>query len=429
MKKILPILFSLLMMNSTSYAMDLSLQQAIDLTISNNNDIKITQMQENVARANLKQVQGNNKFSVSLGSSVDASKTWDQSHSTSASNRISASLPLYTGGKNQAQIESSEIGIQTAELATERQRETKKLEVIRAYYNALEARKNSEVDQESVDNYSAHLENVSQLYSAGATARIDVLRSSVELSNARQTLIQSRNTYEVNLATLRNLIGVDRSEPLNLVDDISDSYYEIFNRSLENGTAYAHENRKDLQSDLLSIEQKELSVKIAKSNYKPTINANAGASWGGTMTPNWGNWDPSISAGLSASWNIFDHGVTRAEIESAEAELESAKLTYARDLDTVDLNLRTAYLNMREAEARFNSTGQAVRQAEEDYFIASEKYRVGEGLLLDIIDAQLALSTARKNAISARYDYARYKAEVENLMGIGLTEHERGAVE
>ena len=84
---------------------------------------------------------------------------------------------------------------------------------------------------------------------------------------------------------------------------------------------------------------------------------------------------------------------------------------------------------MREAEARFNSTGQAVRQAEEDYFIASEKYRVGEGLLLDIIDAQLALSTARKNAISARYDYARYKAEVENLMGIGLTEHERGAIE
>ena len=82
---------------------------------------------------------------------------------------------------------------------------------------------------------------------------------------------------------------------------------------------------------------------------------------------------------------------------------------------------------MREAEKRFNSTGDAVKQAEEDYFIAREKYRAGEGLMLDIIDAQEALSTARLNYISAEYDYARYKATVENAMGIGLNDSEQAA--
>ena len=76
---------------------------------------------------------------------------------------------------------------------------------------------------------------------------------------------------------------------------------------------------------------------------------------------------------------------------------------------------------MREAEKRFNSTKDAVKQAEEDAYIAREKYRAGEGLMLDIIDAQEALAKAKLNFISAQYDYARYKATVENAMGIGLS--------
>ena len=75
---------------------------------------------------------------------------------------------------------------------------------------------------------------------------------------------------------------------------------------------------------------------------------------------------------------------------------------------------------MREAEERFNSTQAAVKQAEEDFFIAQEKYKAGEGIMLDIIDAQEALSTARHNYISAQYDYARYKAALESDMGMAV---------
>ena len=47
--------------------------------------------------------------------------------------------------------------------------------------------------------------------------------------------------------------------------------------------------------------------------------------------------------------------------------------------------------------------------------------------MLDIIDAQEALSKARLNYISAQYDYARYKATVENAMGVELTKEEKEA--
>ena len=72
---------------------------------------------------------------------------------------------------------------------------------------------------------------------------------------------------------------------------------------------------------------------------------------------------------------------------------------------------------MREAERRFNSTAMAVKQAEEDYFIATEKYKVGAGLILDVIDPELALSQDRLNYASAQYAYARFKANLEYVIG------------
>ena len=75
---------------------------------------------------------------------------------------------------------------------------------------------------------------------------------------------------------------------------------------------------------------------------------------------------------------------------------------------------------MREAQRRLIATQSAVKEAEEDYYITNEKYRAGQGIMLDILDAQVALSTAQLNYISAEYDYARYKAAVENAVGLDI---------
>ena len=61
---------------------------------------------------------------------------------------------------------------------------------------------------------------------------------------------------------------------------------------------------------------------------------------------------PSASAGA-----IFDGGVTRGAIEEAEAERDIALLNVKKEEESIDLNLRKAYLNMREAEQRFYRDG------------------------------------------------------------------------
>lgn len=398
----------------------LSLQEAIDMALSQNTELRVTQKGEESAEAAYRKAKGANGPSVKVGSSIETGKTEGSSHAESASGRISASMPIYTGGKNQASVESRKIGMKSADLKTERQRENLKLSVIKAYYDAVQAQKTIAVRREAVDNYDAHYTNVNQLYEAGSKARVEVLRATVELSNARYALISAINNYEVKLATLRNYINIDRTEPLELTEVFS---YEKFSDPLEACLSYAYDHRKDLLMDLYSLEQKELAIKIAKAGYLPSVDLSVGTGLSGGSSASW-KMRSNLSAGISANWTIFDSGVTKASVDEAEIDRDVAQLTYDNDREKVDLGLRESYYGMRSAEKQLESTADSVGKAEEDYFIANEKYKAGEGIMLDVLDAQKSLSEAQLNHIMAQYDYVRYKASVENAMGIGLTEHE-----
>lgn len=406
-------------------AMSLTLAEAIHTALAANTGLRVTQTGERSADAILKQVRGKNSIAAEVSDTLRTSKTKDEDAQTSNSLSVSARLPLYSGGANEANIAAGELGARAARLTTERAREDLKYEVTAAYWDAVEASKKIEVQRDTVNKYDAHLKNVTALYEAGAQAKIDVLRSSVELSNARQELTRAENAYAVNLAALRNLLNISRTEPLTLTSEVA---YQPFETTMENCILYANRSRLDLAEERMKVQQKELAVESARAGKKPTVSLTLGTGLSSQFQPRHDT-NTDVSASVGVSWNIFDSGVTRAAIEAAEAERDIALLTLKKAEETIDLNLRKAYLNMREAEQRFTATGDAVRQAREDAHIANERYRAGEGILLDIIDAQTALSAAEMNAISARYDYARYRAQVENIMGTELTNSERAAAE
>lgn len=394
-------------------AADLSIEDAVSMALAQNTSFKITKLGEETAAETLRKAQGTDSLSIALTTSMSTSDVDDTGTSTANVNGLNMSLPVYTGGRKEASVESGRIGMDIAALKTGREEENVRLNVITAYFDVLEAQKTIEVDQSSVDNYQNHFQNIDQLYKAGSKAKIDVLRSSVALSNARQELIRASSNYKVKESILRNLLNMDRDEPLHLTDDFS---YRHFTSEMSYCLDYALQHRKDLLIDDYTVEQRDLAVKYAKAAYQPTVDVSLSAGWDKQAFPSQDN--HNYTAGLNASWNIFDDGLTKSNVDLALTEAASARLTKQKDQENVDLALRQAYYNMREAEKRLNSTGDAVNQAEEDYFIAGEKYKAGEGIMLDIIDAQLALSTAKLNYISAQYDYARYKATVENAMGL-----------
>lgn len=413
--KILTVI-GLSLVTSVGQCASLSIDEAVDLALNENTSLQITKQGERTARARLKQARGQKSPSFSAGGSVSESHVHRGDRRDNSSVDASVSMPLYSGGRNTANLKRAELDFDASKLRTERAKEDLRLEVIQAYFDVLEAQKTTEIDAESVKRYEAHLENVQQLFTAGSKARLDVLRTSVELTNARQTLIRSQNDHEVKLVALKNLLHLPQDEELILTEDFS---FVPFESSMEDCLAYAFANRKDLQVDEYELKRSELAVTMARAGYLPSVNLSAGVGSSHKFNSPKDS-SESYDATLSASWNFWDNGVTKGAVDEAKANRDIAELTVTRDRETIDLTVRQAYYNMREAEKRFEATRAAVQEAEESYFITSEKYRVGQGILIDVLDAQVALSTAKLNYTSAQYDYARYKATVENAIGLSI---------
>lgn len=170
-------------------AADLSIDEAVDMALAKNNDVKIANEEKMAAQANYEATKGANGVSISLGSSLSARDSADTTFERGNSNSISVTLPLYTGNKNELNIDSKKLELLKSELNLERTEETIKYNTIKAYFDILEAKQNVNIEQESVNNYESHLTDVRNLYAAGSIPKSDVLRSEVALSNAQQSLI------------------------------------------------------------------------------------------------------------------------------------------------------------------------------------------------------------------------------------------------
>ena len=380
-----------------------------------NPSLQRTEKAIEVAEESLKIAKGNKKVSATATGSANISKTEGSDDSESVSTRLRGSLPIYSGNKLESQIKSAELEIDVAKLQFNQAKEDLIHNVATAYVDALETLAESKVYLETEENLAEHERNISAMYDAGAKAKIDLLRAQVETSNAEQNTAKSRAAYEVNLTNLATLMSLQRIS--NLTVEEFQTFLEL--GDIENFLTQADENRNDLKADELKVDQGEVNIEIAKSGKRPTLSAEIGAGLSAAKS----DWHvtPDASAGLSLSWNIFDSGVTRAQIKSAEIELERLQLSMQNDIDSVHEEVITAYKNLKIALLRIKTTQRAVDLAEEERYIATEKYRTGEGILLDVLDAEVALTEAKKNHVSAYHDVIRYRLNLAHAIGDTLS--------
>ncbi len=387
------------------------MQEAVQTALINNPNLQRTEQSIKVAEESLKSARGKKGVSVSASGNVNASKSEGVDLSERASSGLSASLPLYSGGRLEAAIKSAELGIEVSKLEFAQAQDDLIYQVVTAYVDALENLATSRVDLETEKNLSEHEKMIAAQFNAGAKAKIDLLRAQVETSNALQTAARSHAAYEVALTNLAALMSTDSIVSLT----VEDFETRLNLEDVEKYLTLAEESRYDLQADALRIERGELDVESAKSGWLPNVNANVGTDLN-AASDRW-HITPDASAGISASWNIFDSGVTRAAVDSAKVEVERLKLAMDSDLDSVHESVVTAHKNLKIALLRLTTTQKAVELAEEERYIATERYNAGEGILLDILDAEVSLATAKKNNVSARYDVARYSFDLAHAIG------------
>lgn len=415
--------------------LELDLEETIQRALLTNPSVKIAESQRKEAKADYSAAKSARGISISLNHSTGrggyADNTryftydnlgnripqYDKSIGNSHSNSITASLPIFTGGELQGQIGQAKANYRSMLSAEEQAYNEMKETATTGYFNMLNATNMKALRQESVDRLQAHLDNVIAQYNVGIVARADVLRSEVELANAKQNYITASNEYDVAEATLNNIIGTPLNTTLKLKDSLQ---YVPYDNDMAYCLAYSEQHRPELKQAEYGVDAAEAALVVARSGHMPKIYANASDNWGGNGS-NWpGDDDENWSVGVTASINVFDSGVTWSKIHAAQEALVQAKESQRQIKDAVELEVRTDYLSMREAEKRITTAQVAVASAEEDYHIAVVRYQAGVGTNIDVMDAQEALTQAKTNYYQALYNYNTSKAALNTSMGVGV---------
>lgn len=411
----------------------LNLDDAMLRAFQTNPTVSIAQYELDSARASYNAARQSRGISISASHTTqrggyddnivkktDATGAWTGEYwkgiGNSHSNGLTASLPIFTGGKLSGTIKQAKANYQYNEVGVQRTYNEMRSTVTDGYFTMLQADNMQKLSAESVARLEDHLKNVQAQYDVGVVAKVDVLRSQVELANAKQTLIQAENSYQVAEANMNKIVGLPMDTNLKL-DNLL--VYNAYDKNMDDCLAYAAEHRPELMQAQYNVDAAKGALMVARSGHMPQVAASASQSWSDTNWPGdeKGNW----GVGVNVSMNVFDTGVTLSKIHGAEADLKKAEETYRNTVDSVNLDVRSNYLGLREAEKRISTTKLAVEQADEDYRIAQLRYMSGVGTNTDVLDAQVALTKAKTNYTQALYDYNTSKTALETSIGVPMT--------
>ena len=399
-------------------SLPIDLQTAIDKAFKTHADIKKAEYALDANRASYNAARESFGPKVTFSHRFSRGGYWEaqpvvgKQLGSSHTNSFNLSVPLFDPGLNAAE-KQAKARYQSSVLGDELAFITMKQEVSNAYYTLLAAIDSQQVCEQSVVALQDHLKNVQAQYDVGVVAKVDLLRSEVELTSAQQDLIKAENRHSIAEARLNNMMGIAQDTKLNPVEELG---YTAYKEVLPNCINYAMLHRLDLQQSRLQVKAAEAALNGAKAGWMPSVSGSLSNSWSDDKWPgaegsNWG-------VGVNLSMNVFDSGVTKSNVAKAKANLMTAKESYRQDTDNVELDVRNCYNTLREAEKRISTTQVAVAKAEEDYHIAQVRYEAGVGTNTDVLDAQVALHQARNNFNTSLYDYNLAKVALDTAMGI-----------
>lgn len=341
---------------------------------------------------------------------------YDNSYSAS----VSASMPLFNLSLFR-NIQMTEVEMKSALEKARQSRINMINEVEKAYFNCLLANDSYNVLHRSLQNAKENYNSIQRMYKQGAAAEYDVIRSEVQVRNIEPSLTQAANSREMAVLMLKILLGLDNDVPIKFAQDLS-TFNELIDNMPEKPLLDISNNPDVRQLDI----QKMLIDKqfdLTRATRYPTLSAFLRYQFqteANDFEFNEYQWVKPVVAGVQLQIPIFSGFAKR--YQEKQLAVSKEQLSFQReDLERqVAVSVLNAYRSMEAALDKIESAKAAVYQAQRGYNIAQKRYQTGAGTLLELNDAEVALTQARLNLNQARYDFLTAHAEYEKNLGIKI---------
>ena len=402
----------------------LSLDDALELALSHNRALQVVLEEKNVAKGRILESYGEVLPNLSLNGKYtrkdsDSKNYKGQTYSGQLDNYsgiLSVKQPIFRGGAATAALRASRYyDTLTDENVREAVQNTIH-ETVRTYYLVSLTQEQYRVTKTYADLADAHLKDVKIKKEFGTASDFNVLRSQVELSNARAEMISYQNKLHRAITSLLKTMGMSQESRIELTDLLT---YEPLSVEEEEVIRKAFLNRPDLAAAELTMKMQEESLNKAYSEYWPKIDAfyNQSLSKPDPYLSTKNDWGDSWKAGIEINIPIFDGLKREGRVAQERAALKQQHIWLLDTREKALFEVRNAVLNLRDATEFVDVQKLTHEQAREGLRLAETGYREGTLDQVSVLDARAALTNANLLYYQSLYAHALTRLDLQKAMG------------
>lgn len=321
--------------------------------------------------------------------------------------RAGVEYRFYNGGRDQAGIEAAEAGLAGSETDLQAVHARLAYEVVKSFQSIIQAQEMLAARKASLAAITSSLSVAQARYDAGDLLKADLLNLEVQQSRASEHLIIAEHTLELSKKVFLNLLGL-REGTVEIDPDSDDK------QSLPRERSYTARN--ELQSLFHAEEAAEAKLRVAQAGNMPTLDGFASYQYDKGFVVD-GDGDSWI-AGVKLNYRLFDGHRTSADIAQAKAELATIRTQREKMELGMNLEVKQADLNYRQAVERLQVTKKMVEQAEESARLSRTRFQEGVILASDLIDVETRLSDALVRQSMAKAGIRIAMADLRRAMGL-----------
>jgi outer membrane protein len=416
--------------NLTPPAKRLTLSDLVDVALRINPSTQSSWEQARAAAADWAVSRGDYYPSIS-GNARGMGLGGDSSSGYYGSVGLSLSYLLLDFGGRAATAESARQALMAANWNHNQSIQDILRNVPQAYYTYLGNRAQVRASESDLEEALTSLKSTEQRKKAGVSTIADVLQARARVDQVRLDLVSNRGAVKISRGELATAVGWPANADFNVAEGPEALPLNAIAENTETLISLALQDRSDLAASRAAVRQRQAELRKAESDLWPKLTATGNAGWSAINGSN--NDDDYFSSGgdinssgvsyyggLSLQIPIFEGFSLRNNVRAAEARVKVSRADLRQKEESVISDVWSAFYNMQTAAQQVDSSETLLTSSKESFQVSLARYRAGVADIVELLNAQSTLTSARAQRVQAQTDLFISYAELMHAIGAEL---------
>jgi outer membrane protein TolC len=331
---------------------------------------------------------------------------------------VSLRQPLFTPNELKLGLEKAEIGHRLAQRAYQRGQLDLSFQVTASFYSLVQAQEELAIARDALEQQQENFDLAQRKYKAGLIPEVEALQMEVDLAGANNDLLGRESDLILASDNFRLLVGLPMEQPILAQADLTPGVFEVdHDRALSHALTY----RTEINDSQDRIRRSEIAVTEtdARSDLKGEVSAFYNLT---------GISDPALEDGsfrdlANSSWDdlkhrpgnrgvrfslsvpIWDSGVNKQEVASAEVDVRRQKLDEDDLYRDIARQVQATLARFEGAKRQLDILGRSMDIALRSYNISRQRFEAGDITSQALADNRDRLIQSRRSYLSAFVSY------------------------